>query len=129
MSVALLPKQWRDTAEAVRQRAARAMFNPALSERQECLRNCANDLERALKNTWVNVKDRLPEDGEVVLCYESRKGNMFVSQFMKEMPGGKPGFVEEFYEKSPTTDGCPGGWGHWPFVTYWQPLPEPPPHE
>lgn len=77
-------------------------------------------------NEWQPIETVKPEDGDVVLCFETRKGNMFVSQFLNEMPGGKPGFVDEFYEKSPTTDGCIGGFGHWPFITHWMPLPEPP---
>jgi hypothetical protein len=68
------------------------------------------------------VLDRLPVDGESTYCWEPRKGNQFVSQFLEKMPGGKPGWSEEYYEKSPTTDGCRGGMGHWPFVTHWRPL-------
>lgn len=75
---------------------------------------------------WQPIEAALPNDGETVLCYEPRKGNMFTSQFVSEMPGGKPGFVEEFYERCASRDGCKGGWGHWPFVTHWMPLPEPP---
>lgn len=75
---------------------------------------------------WRKFPDEKPEDGSSVLCYEARKGNMFVSQFHEEMPGGKPGFTEEFYEKAATIDGCKGGWGHWPFVSFWMPLPAPP---
>lgn len=69
--------------------------------------------------SWISVQDRLPDDGDLTLCWEPRKGNTFVSQFMTDLLGG-PGWTEEFYERSDT------GYGFWPFITHWQPLPEAP---
>lgn len=83
-----------------------------------------------MKQQWISVKDRLPKDGESVLCYEDRKCNQFVSQFINE----NDGFQDEWYEKCACTiyeydcknNGCKGVFGLYPFVTHWMPLPAPP---
>lgn len=67
-------------------------------------------------NKWVSVADRLPDEGDIVLCFEPRKYNQCVTQFIDS----KSGFQKEWYEK----DG--DGFGYHPFITHWMPLPEPP---
>ena len=64
---------------------------------------------------WISVKDRLPEDGSIVLCYHQSGyggGIMFTAQFT-DWRGRE-------YDWAVTYG------GHFSNITHWQPLPSPP---
>lgn len=91
-----------------------------------------NSTNTVLYAGWISVVYKLPADGEVVLCFEDRKCNQFVTQFLNK----EDGFQEEWYEKCACTidgnnydckaGGCKGVFGRHPFVTHWVPLPPSP---
>ena len=63
----------------------------------------------AVTETWVSVEDRLPGEGQEVLCYVQGNDTMYMAQGC--VKGGD--YWEDVDERSIT-------------VTHWTPLPEPP---
>lgn len=77
---------------------------------------------------WISVKDRMPSDGEYVLCYHLDDDHITVGyfesenvQFYIESDGSK------FYTDSGWETQIP--WAQKGDVTHWMPLPKPPKHE
>ena len=60
---------------------------------------------------WISVKDRLPEDGEIVLVCGSR-GGVYTAVH------NKPGQYRDWHKLNSKTHYCD--------PTHWTPLPEPP---
>ena len=71
-------------------------------------------------NQWISVKDRLPEENILVLCYARSTTGEGNSYFLGALAHGEFWFlkVNDIGHVS-----CPVL--HWE-VTHWQPLPEPP---
>lgn len=65
---------------------------------------------------WISVKDRLPELGTDVLCFDQLEG-MHVQRLEKDTLCGTVWF--DYYDQGINLD----------WVTHWMPLPEPPKEE
>jgi hypothetical protein len=67
-------------------------------------------------DNWISVKDRLPKQNELVLCYNIQrpKREPFIGRYL----GGS--YSETVYAFLSVHRGCSVG------TTHWQPLPEPP---
>lgn len=68
------------------------------------------------KTKWISVKDRLPEEGEYVLCVLKGFNYGGKIQVCKFVPAGK-------FKDKPYFEHFRNGF---PSVTHWMPLPEPP---
>ncbi len=64
-------------------------------------------------NEWINVKDRLPNREQKVLCC-SRQGDLFIGKYLDaEYVKGIAAFIDAVKDYARGT-------------THWMPLPEPP---
>ena len=72
----------------------------------------------ALRNNWISVKDRLPEEHKVVLCIVNGKPETNITLHNAYQLGSwnktGGGFIDEY----PVWENA--------VVSWWQPLPEPP---
>lgn len=69
-------------------------------------------------NQWISVKDRLPNTGEYILCFESSYG-MFVAQYNRHKAYYNPGYFDSW-----DSGHCCGR--EPPDPTHWMPLPASP---
>lgn len=90
-------------------------------------------------NGWINVKDRLPEPGKIVLVYQNYSWTRFedgaavtIGRLHPVDPGYVPYWEFQYYRpdfRSGTIMDndiiCPGS----EYITHWMPLPEPPEEE
>ena len=98
-----------ETREQARQTAETATF---------CMANIARPVKR-VKQEWISVKDRLPDDEKEVLCwYLSGDGNCYhtIGVCLQETYGN-------VWSTEADRDECGYGCEK---VTHWMPLPEPP---
>ena len=70
--------------------------------------NNANTLKLTCSNNWISVKDRLPEDDNFVLVYNSKDKEIIIANYR-----GNNAWDSYIY-----------GWLPDDTITYWQPLPE-----
>lgn len=89
----------------------------------ECIKDMLDSMEvyeAEPVNQWISVKDRLPEENTLVLCYARSTTGEGNDYFLGALAHGEFWFlkVNDIGHVS-----CPVL--HWK-VTHWQPLPEPP---
>lgn len=72
-----------------------------------------------MPNEWISVKDRLPKQGELVLCYNIRRSIVEHNKpFIGKYIGGS--YSEEVYAFVNIDRNMATG------TTHWMPLPKPP---
>lgn len=75
-------------------------------------RYCSLDKDKKVKSQWINIKDKLPNRGEIVLILDS-----YGTQYVGALRYG----LNEFEYSS-----CCGCYVRLADITHWMPLPDPP---
>ena len=80
-------------------------------------------MKRELKNQWISIEDRLPDDGDIVLFFTKNSkmivGELHILEFHKTNEETGIEQIDTYYTVK-------GKFGLFNDVTHYMPLPEPP---
>lgn len=104
--------------------AVRKVFNPSIARMAQAVVALqgvpAADVREVKPEHWISVEERLPEDGEEVLCYYEYFRYGSFNRMYKTIDRGY--FLNGHFGGEPSN-------GRKARVLYWMPLPEPPKEE